>query len=86
MTLVMVAIKDRALDAFMRPFFAQTTGQAIRMFNDEINNSDSPMFKHPEDYDLYYLGIWDDKTGMFEEAAGEQIARGKNASLRDRAG
>lgn len=79
--MIMVAIKDRALDAFMRPFFAQTKGQAIRMFNDEINNQDSPMFKHPDDYDLYYLGTWDDKTGETTEQHPEQLALGKNGKI-----
>lgn len=84
----MVAIKDRALNAYMRPFFAQTKGQAIRMFNDEINNADSPMHKHPDDYDLWYLGEWDDQTGRLDnqgeyehEFQPEQLAIGKNAKL-----
>lgn len=79
MKMIMVAIKDRALDAFMRPFFAQTKGQAIRMFNDEVNNNQSPMFAHPDDYDLYYLGMWDDTTGETTEQKQEQLAIGKNA-------
>ena len=80
--MIMVAIKDRALNAFMRPFFAQTKGQAIRMFNDEVNNHESPMFKHPEDYDLYFLGTWNDDTGEYTNAGmPEQLAIGKNAKI-----
>lgn len=81
MKMIMVAIKDRALNAYMRPFFAQTKGQAIRMFNDEINNRESPMFKHPDDYDLYYLATWDDDTGETTEQKPEQLAIGKNGKI-----
>lgn len=82
MKMITVAIKDRALDAFMRPFFAQTRGQAIRMFNDEINNNQSPMFNHPDDYDLYFLAEWDDSTGEFKNAGmPEQLAIGKNGKI-----
>lgn len=49
------AIKDKALDAFLAPFSSPSIGVACRHFSDEINNPDSPMFKHPEDYDLWHL-------------------------------
>lgn len=81
MEMIMVAIKDRALDAYMRPFFAQTKGQAIRMFTDEINNKESPMQKHPDDYDLWYLGTWNDQDGQLNDQKPEQLAIGKNSSL-----
>lgn len=74
----MMAIKDRALDAYMRPFFAHSVGQAVRMFQDEINNNQGEMHKHPDDYDLYHLGLWDDKTATFAACeAPEQVAIGK---------
>lgn len=80
-----VAIKDRALDAFMNPFHAQTLGQAIRSFSDEINRKaqDNNMNQHPEDYDLYHLGAFDNTTGRFtnEEEQPKQIAIGKNCSI-----
>lgn len=81
MQMIMVAIKDRALDAYMRPFFAQTKNQAIRMFTDEVNNPESPMHKHPDDYDLWYLLTWNDDTGGVEEVKPEQLAIGKNAKI-----
>lgn len=79
MKMVLVAIKDRALQAYMRPWFAQTKNQAIRMFQDEVNNNQSPMFNHPDDYDLYYLGNWDDETGQVTDQQVEQLFIGKNA-------
>lgn len=65
MKLQMFAIKDAALDTFLRPFAANTSQQAARLFQDEINNPQGDMFKHPDDYTLYNLGDWTDETGAF---------------------
>lgn len=82
MITIVVAIKDRAADAYNRPFFVNTVGQAIRAFQDEINRNaaDNTMYQHPDDFDLYSLGTFDDNTGhLVSNASGpEQIAIGKN--------
>jgi hypothetical protein len=59
------AVKDRAVDAFNRPLYVPTIGVAMRSFNDECSNKDSELFKHPEDYDFYELGQWDDQTAVY---------------------
>lgn len=66
MKLEMMAVKDEALEAYMRPFFAQSVGQAARMFADEVNNEQGEMVKHPQDYALYHLGTWDDQDGSYK--------------------
>lgn len=70
------AIRDRAIDAFMNPFCAPSNGMAIRSFSDEVNRDDSPMNKHPDDYELYKLGVWDQDTGEFvNERSMLQVAK-----------
>lgn len=61
--LFVVAVRDRALDSFGSPIFVVATGQAIRSFSDEVNNPESPFAKHPDDYDLYQLGMFDQDEG-----------------------
>jgi len=81
---VIVAVQDRALAAFNRPFFVPTRGAAIRAFSDELNKPESPMHQHPDDYDLYELGAWDDETGKFDNTTSpQQIAIGKNLIVKD---
>lgn len=65
MKLEVVSVFDRALQAFGRPVFVQTTGQAIRSFMDECSDEKSEIAKHPEDYELFHLGSWDDGTGRW---------------------
>lgn len=65
---IMCAVKDRAADAFGRPFFAQTAGVAIRSFMDEVSRdaADNQLFAHPDDFDLFELGAFEDGSGKFE--------------------
>jgi hypothetical protein len=67
MKLVLCTVKDRAADAFGRPMFVSSVGVAIRSFSDEVNRKDpeNQLFNHPDDFDLYELGEFDDNTGLF---------------------
>jgi len=68
MKLSLCSVKDRAADAYGRPMFVPSTGVAIRSFSDEINRSDADnqLYNHPDDFDLYEFGTFDDNTGEFE--------------------
>lgn len=74
---VVCSVYDRAAQFYGRPFFVVAAGQATRSFRDEVNRSDSEMGKHPEDFDLWQLGVFDDNSGLFEPAV-VQMVRGKD--------
>jgi len=78
-----VAVHDRATDSFNTPQAFKAKGEAIRAFQDAVNNPQSgTMHQHPEDYDLYYLGEYDDHRGeVHPEDKPVQIAIGKNAKV-----
>lgn len=76
--LQLLAVKDRQLNAFMRPFAAQTIGQAIRSFRDETNNAQSEINKHPEDYELYHLGEFEEENGVIIGITPKQVALATN--------
>jgi hypothetical protein len=63
-----VSVKDRAADVFNRPFFVPHRNVAVRDFTDEVNRnaSDNQLNKHPDDFDLYLLGTFDDNAGTFD--------------------
>lgn len=84
MKLVMCSMKDRAADAFARPMFVPSVGVAIRSFSDEINreDKDNQLYAHPDDFDLFELGIFDDSNGKFElYDEPKQIAIGKQVKI-----
>ena len=65
-----LCVKDRALDAYLIPFYVPSVGVAERSFSDEVVSKDSPMRAHPEDYDLYYVGTYDDsdcRMSLFDQ-------------------
>lgn len=65
MKYVIVSVYDRAAQAFGRPVFVQAVGAAVRSFQDEINREapENEMNRHPDDFDLYEIGSFDDQTG-----------------------
>lgn len=64
-TLIAVAVRDEALQAFNRPFFVNSLGLAIRSFEDECNRDspDNPMKNHPNDFSLWHIGSYDEESG-----------------------
>lgn len=77
MILHIVCIRDSAAGAFNRPYFAPSTGLAVRAFRDEVNRSaaDNPMFSHPTDFELYTLGTFDDADASFESHSPSLLSR-----------
>lgn len=80
-TQFVVSVKDRAAGIFNRPFFVLHTNVAVRDFTDEVNRSapDNSLNKHPDDFDLYVIGTFDDNTATFTVPdAPTVLVRGKD--------
>lgn len=79
-----VCVRDRVADVYSVPQFVLNLGAAIRGFGDEVRrphseNSPNNLNQHPEDFDLYFLGEYEDETGSFEPLERpKQIAIGKD--------
>lgn len=86
MKMVIVSILDTAAGAYGRPAYLASEGVAVRQFQDEVNRAaeDNQLYKHPDDFQLYYLGTFDDNTGGFDLLASpKMIARAKDIMIRD---
>lgn len=66
MNLRMYSIRDSKAAIFHPPFFNQTHGEAERNFAQLAADPKSTIAQFPEDFDLYYLGIYDNNTGKME--------------------
>lgn len=76
--IIVCSVKDRLANAFSQPMYFATEGQAIRAFQDALADPQNSMSKHPDDYDLYRLGTWDDNLGRFtNDEQPTQLALGK---------
>lgn len=74
MKLNVYTIYDVATGAYMRPFFQQADGQALRSFSDIALDADHEIGKHPADYTLYRIGSFNDTTGKLEGENLEKLA------------
>lgn len=66
MTLKIYSIRDQKAEIFNAPFYQKTHGEAERNFQELVNDEKSTVNKYPDDFDLYYLGEYDDNTGKFK--------------------
>jgi hypothetical protein len=60
------SIYDSKIEAYMQPFFMPTTGAAIRMITDALDDPAHTFTRHPEDYTLFHLGSYEDGRSVFE--------------------
>lgn len=56
------AVHDSAVGSYGKPFFAKSTGEAIRSFTDAVKAKDSLLGQHPEHFSLFAVGEWDEDT------------------------
>jgi hypothetical protein len=63
-----VTVYDRVAEVYGTPYYAVSKGSAMRGFSDEVNRPDSnnSLYAHPDDFELMYLGQFDDQLGDFE--------------------
>ena len=74
MRLNIYSIYDTASGAYMRPFYMNSDGQAIRAFSDLAQDAEHEIGRHPEDYTLYRIGTFDDNTGKLHPEDPSSIA------------
>lgn len=58
------AIFDKKAIAYRFPHFYHQVGQAIRAFEDAVNDPQTEFAKHPSDFVLCQIGEFDDQSGI----------------------
>ncbi len=76
MKLNIYTIFDTASGLYLRPFFNTSDGAALRAFSDIATDPDHEVGKHPEDYSLFRIGIYDDNTAVLTAENRDCIATG----------
>lgn len=66
MIVLVCSVKDAKVGTFGGLMCFRSRGEAVRMFGDMCKDAQLPFGKHPEDYDLYCFGAFDDNGGSFE--------------------
>lgn len=64
MSLKIFTVYDLKACVYLRPVFAVNAGAALRDFGGEVSgNEKSMLFAHPEDFQLFEIGEFNDETG-----------------------
>lgn len=66
MELKIYSIRDAKAEIFNAPFYKNTHGEAERDFTSLARDEKSNVHKYPEDFDLYFIGRYDDSTGKIQ--------------------
>lgn len=65
MKMILIGIFDRKAQMFISLEPTPNVNVSLRQLTENVNKqSDSPIFKWPEDYSLWELGTWDTESGM----------------------
>jgi len=64
MNIEILAIRDHKINTFMTPFTAVHLGQALRSWEELVNDPKTTIAKYPNDFCLYRLGHFDDDSGQ----------------------
>ena len=64
----MVTIRDNVAATYRVPACVPNIGGFLRSLGDEVNRAaqDNEFYKHPEDFEVFQLGSYDDETADFE--------------------
>jgi len=58
------SVYDNKALQYYPPFFVSTDGAAVRNFADLANDSNTNVGRHPGDFVLYFVGMYDDSNGQ----------------------
>ncbi len=72
------SIYDKKTAVYSKPFYCLTTAEAIRTFGDAVNERESPFYKHPEDYDLWQIGTFEDTSGAIDKHKPQHLGSALN--------
>lgn len=61
------AVRDTCVEAYMLPMYFLNKAAATRALGDAVNRpeKDNQFYQHPEHFQLWFLGEFDDSNGVF---------------------
>lgn len=67
------AVYDRKIQMFDSPFTVRHVGEAIREFELVQKNTETKFGKNPEDFELYKIGDYDERSAAITAIKPEQL-------------
>jgi len=60
------SVMDSKVKVFTQPFNRRNANEALRDWQNTVNDPQSPFGRHPGDYTLFEIGVFDDETGQIQ--------------------
>jgi len=75
---IVCAVQDRKSELFAAPMLFINEADAVRNFADAVNREDSNsmLYLHPDDYDMFRIGIYDDSNGVLVPETHKRLMTG----------
>lgn len=64
MLIKMYCVRDVKVVSFRAPMYAHNIGHCLRFWSDLLARSDDVVGHHPDDFELYEVGHFDDEKGV----------------------
>lgn len=81
MKYLVFSVRDKAVEAFLTPFFARSDAEATRMFAGTMR-ADNNLSRYPGQYDLFRIGSFEDTSGMIAGEPGvKPVCTGLEAKM-----
>lgn len=61
---ILVALLDVKTETFLAPMAVVTRGEAERVYVEILRSAETIVGKHPNDFPLYEIGTYDERTGQ----------------------
>lgn len=75
MELMLFSVLDTKVGLYARPFVARNKPEALRSFGNIAQDPNHPIGQHPEDYILFYIGVFSEETGKVLSESHESLAK-----------
>lgn len=62
----MFTVFDNKAEIYLKPFYEQSIGVAVRNFGDTADDEQSQLNKHSSDFELMHIGVYDDQNCIFD--------------------
>lgn len=66
MVLKVFTVLDLRVNMYLQPFFNLEEGHAMRAFENSVSDPGTNFHRFPDEYQLFEVGTYDEKTGNFE--------------------
>ncbi len=61
------AVYDNKAERYYSPMLFRSDLEALRVFNDCIEDPNHQFGKNPEDYSIWKIALWDEETGEIDK-------------------